>query len=159
MLKNSSEAFNRHLLRKANNMATDKLFSVAGTSKHPTLGHKIRFANDELRVKNLSKSNHTDILLVSLPNEMTKVEAALFIRGLDEFQGVAEQAAIADFLDRNSTDPAARSTKPAKEKVSKPKAEKPSIEDIRARAASKTNAYTEAMAAVGPAPDMEDQAF
>jgi len=139
-------------------MATDKLFSVAGTSKHPTLGHKIRFANDELRVKNLSKSNHTDILLISLPNEMTKVEAALFIRGLDEFQGVAEQAAIADFLDRNEG-PAARSTKPAKARVSKPKAEKPSIEDIRARAASKTNAYTEAMAAVGPAPDMEDQAF
>ncbi|NBS94450.1 hypothetical protein EBT11_09680 [bacterium] len=153
MLKNSSEAFKRHLLRKATNMATDKLFSVAGTSKHPTLGHKIRFANDELRVKNLSKSNHTDILLVSLPNEMTKVEAALFIRGLDEFQGVAEQAAIADFLDRNEG-PAARSTKPAKAKAAKP-----SIEDIRARAASKTNAYTEAMAAVGPAPDMEDQAF
>ena len=153
MLKNSSEAFKRHLLRKATNMATDKLFSVAGTSKHPTLGHKIRFANDELRVKNLSKSNHTDILLVSLPNEMTKVEAALFIRGLDEFQGVAEQAAIADFLDRNEG-PAARSIKPAKAKAAKP-----SIEDIRARAASKTNAYTEAMAAVGPAPDMEDQAF
>ena len=134
-------------------MATDKLFSVAGTSKHPTLGHKIRFANDELRVKNLSKSNHSDILLISLPNEMTKVEAALFIRGLDEFQGVAEQAAIADFLDRNEG-PAARSIKPAKAKAAKP-----SIEDIRARAASKTNAYTEAMAAVGPAPDMEDQAF
>lgn len=159
MLKNSSEAFNTHLLRKATNMATDKLFSVAGTSKHPTLGHKIRFANDELRVKNLSKSNHSDILLISLPNEMTKVEAALFIRGLDEFQGVAEQAAIADFLDRNSAGPAARSTKPAKEKVSKPKAEKPSMEAIKARAASKTDAYTEAKEAVGLAPDMENQAF
>jgi hypothetical protein len=87
-------------------MATDKLFTVAGTSKHPEHGFKVRFANDSMRVKNLAKSGHTDITLIELDAPMTKLDAVNFIKTLDEFQGVSEQSAIADYLDRNDEKPA-----------------------------------------------------
>lgn len=99
-------------------MATDKLFTVAGTSKLDGVV-KCRWANDSMRVKVLAKSGHEDITLIELPNAMTKLEAIKFIQGLDEFQGVAEQSAIADYLDRKEDAPKAE--KPTKA----PKAEKP----------------------------------
>jgi len=145
-------------------MATDKLFTVAGTSKHPTLGHKVRFANDVLRVKNLAKSNHTDILLVELPNEMSKREAVLFIKGLDEFSGVAEQAAIADYLETNA-DPATKAPKTAKTKAA------PTMDSIKAKVKAKVTpqvpaikgmtpmGFKELEEAVGLAPDLEDKPF
>jgi hypothetical protein len=86
-------------------MATDKLFTVAGTSKLDG-SVKCRFANDVMRVKVLAKSGHEDITLIELPEPLTKLAAVKFIQGLDEFQGVAEQAAIADYLDRNDEKPA-----------------------------------------------------
>lgn len=79
-------------------MATDKLFTVAGTSKLD--GEvKVRFANDVMRIKVLAKHGHEDINLIELPNEMTKVQAAQFLKTLDEFSSAADQAAIADYLD------------------------------------------------------------
>lgn len=82
-------------------MATDKLFSVAGVS---TLNGqtKVRFANDELRVKVLMKHGHTDPILIGLDTAMTKLDAVKFIKDLPEFAGVAAQAAIADYLDANA---------------------------------------------------------
>lgn len=134
-------------------MATDKLFTVAGTSKHPSLGHKVRFANDVLRVKNLAKSDHTDIILVELPNEMTKMDAVLFIKGLDEFSGVSEQAAIADYLETNAG-PAAKTTKAPKTKAA------PTMASIKAKVKAKAKVdMKELEAAVGLAPDLEDQPF
>ena len=52
-------------------MATDKMFTVAGVS---TLNGetKVRFANDELRVKVLMKHGHTDPILIGLETAMTK---------------------------------------------------------------------------------------
>lgn len=85
-------------------MATDKLFTVAGTSKLDG-EMKVRFANDVMRVKVLAKHGHEDITLIELPSEMTKLDAVKFIKGLDEFAGVAEQAAIADYLDRKDEKP------------------------------------------------------
>lgn len=80
---------------------TDKLYTVAGTS---TLNGetKARFANDTMRIKVLSKNGHTDIMLVELPNEMTKLQAAQFISGLDEFSGAAEQEAVAEYLGKHT---------------------------------------------------------
>ena len=79
-------------------MATDKLFTVVGIS---TLNGetKVRFANDTLRTKVLQKHNHTDIVLVELPEAMTKLDAVKAIQFGEEFQSVAAQAAIADYLD------------------------------------------------------------
>jgi len=55
-------------------MATDKLFTVVGTSKLDG-ETKVRFANDTLRTKVLQKHGHTDIVLVELDTAMTKLEA------------------------------------------------------------------------------------
>jgi hypothetical protein len=59
-------------------MATAKRFAVAGVS---TLNGKtkIRFANDTMRIKILAKNGHTNVELVSLPNEMTKAEIAAYL--------------------------------------------------------------------------------
>ena len=100
-------------------MATDKLYTVAGTS---TLNGemKVRFANDVMRIKVLAKHGHEDITLVELPNAMSKVEAVKFIKTIDEFSGVAEQAAIADYLDRKDEAPKAKTApKVAKVKATK----------------------------------------
>lgn len=80
---------------------TNKLFTVAGVSNLD--GEvKVRFANDVMRVKVLTKSGHKDITLIELPEPMTKLDAAKFIQPLDEFQSVAAQSAIGDYLDRNA---------------------------------------------------------
>jgi predicted metal-dependent RNase len=91
---------------------TDKLYTVAGTS---TLNGetKARFANDTMRIKVLSKNGHTDIMLVELPTEMTKLQAAQFISGLDEFSGAAEQEAIAEYLGKHTPKTAKVVTKKA----------------------------------------------
>jgi hypothetical protein len=140
-------------------MATDKLFTVCGTSK--LNGEvKVRFANDVMRVKVLAKSGHEDITLIELPEAMLKIDAAKFIQSLDEFQGVAEQAAIADYLDRNDEKPAkapkAKAEKPAKTatvkapKAKAPKAKAPVIVDEADD--DKPIGYAELEAAVGEAP-------
>ena len=53
---------------------TDKLYAVAGVSTQNG-STKVRFANDIMRSKILQKNGHTDILLETLPREMTKGEA------------------------------------------------------------------------------------
>lgn len=121
-------------------MATDKLFTVAGTSKLNG-EYKVRFANDVLRIKVLTKHGHEDITLVELPNAMTKLEAVNFIKTLDEFSGVAAQAAIADYLDRK--DEAPKTAKAA------PKAAK----------APAKKAAPKATAKVADTSDMEDAPF
>lgn len=107
-------------------MATDKMFTVAGTSKLNG-EFKVRFANDVMRIKVLAKHGHEDITMIELPNAMTKLEAAKFIQSLDEFQGVAEQAAIADYLD-GKTPKAEKPAKAEKTVKSAPKARKPKAE-------------------------------
>lgn len=110
-------------------MATDKLFTVVGTSK--LNGEmKVRFANDVMRVKVLAKHGHSDINLIELDTPMSKLEAVKILKTVDEFQGVAEQAAIADYLDRKDEKPAkaAKAKAPAKTatvKAPKVKAAKP----------------------------------
>ncbi len=111
-------------------MATDKLFTVAGTSK--LNGEmKVRFANDVMRIKVLAKHGHEDITLVELPNAMSKLDAVKFIKTVDEFSGVAEQAAIADYLDRKDEKPA----KAKAEKTAAPKAKAATAKAPKAKAA------------------------
>jgi hypothetical protein len=110
-------------------MATDKLFTVVGTSKLDG-ETKVRFANDTLRTKILQKHDHTDINLVELDRPMTKLEAVLAIKDGDEFASAACQAAIADYLDRNQ--PTAKTPKAAPKataKVAKPAVVKATVAD------------------------------
>jgi len=104
-------------------MATDKLFTVVGTSKLDG-ETKVRFANDTLRTKVLQKHGHTDIVLVELDNAMTKLEAVQTIQFAEEFQSAAAQSAIADYLDAKSpkvksvaTPTATKAKAPAKAKA------------------------------------------
>jgi hypothetical protein len=110
-------------------MATSKLFTVAGVSTQNGEA-KIRFATDVMRIKVLAKNGHEDIQLVELPSEMTKVDAAKFIRGIDEFAGVAAQSAIADYLDKYDAE-----SKPAKKAVAKTAVKAPAKAKAKAKAA------------------------
>lgn len=114
-------------------MATSKLFTVAGVSTYKGES-KIRFATDVMRIKVLAKNGHEDIQLVELPSEMSKVEAAKFIRGLDEFQAVSSQSAIADYLDKYDAE-----SKPAKTVKAAPKAKAP----VKAKAKAAVTADAE----------------
>jgi len=53
---------------------TDKQYAVAGVSTQ-TGKTKVRFANDIMRTKVLAKNGHTDIILETLPREMSKTDA------------------------------------------------------------------------------------
>lgn len=86
---------------------TNQTFTVAGTSKHNGQ-FKVRFANDLMRTKNLTKSGHTDITLVELPKAMTKLDAIKHIATLDEFSTAGSKAAIMDYLDRKDSAPKAK---------------------------------------------------
>jgi hypothetical protein len=86
---------------------TDQTFTVAGTSKHNG-GFKVRFANDMMRIKNLTKSGHDEIVLVELPKAMTKLDAIKHIATLDEFNNVGSKSAIMDYLDRKDVEPKAK---------------------------------------------------
>lgn len=82
-------------------MATAKKFAVAGVS---TLNGKtkIRFANDAMRVKILAKNGHTDVDLIELPREMTKVEIAQYLVEAGFGKGnAAVEAAIKDLAKKN----------------------------------------------------------
>jgi hypothetical protein len=84
-------------------MATDKKFAVAGVS---TLEGKtkIRFANDTMRIKILSKNGHQGVDLVTLPNEMTKAEIAEHLKEIGFGSGKPEvEAAIAYVAKKNPT--------------------------------------------------------
>lgn len=61
-------------------MATEKLFTVAGTATNPDGTTKARFANDMVaRVKILTKAGCSNIDLVELPQPMTKLEALQYL--------------------------------------------------------------------------------
>jgi len=73
-------------------MATDKLFTVAGTATQNGVT-KARFANDMVaRVKILTKAGCTNINLVELPRPMTKLEALQHLQSLGITEGDAGYA-------------------------------------------------------------------
>ena len=116
--------------------ASTQTFAFAGVS---TLAGetKVRFANDQLRVKVLAKNGHKDIDLVELKNPMTKEDAIAFLISIDFDNGneTVKNALIEATMKR--------AVAPAKEpkvkavKVAKPKAVKPTIEAIKAKAKPK----------------------
>ena len=71
-------------------MATEKLFTVAGTATNPDGTVKARFANDLVaRIKILNKAGCTNINLVELPRAMTKLEALQHLQGMGITEGDA----------------------------------------------------------------------
>lgn len=104
-------------------MATDKLFNVVGVSKLDG-EYKVRFANDLMRIKVLTKSGHEDIRLAELDAPVTKYEAVLQLQAMDEFQDAAAQSTIAEYLEdkapkapKAKAAPAPKAKAPAKAKT------------------------------------------
>lgn len=113
-------------------MATDKLFKVVGISKHPAGDYKVRFANDIMRIKVLTKGGHTDVRLMELDEPMSKMAAVVEMSKQDEFQDVAAKATIAEYIERNTprTKPEATPTATKKAAVKAPaKAKVAVVED------------------------------
>ena len=123
-------------------MATDKLFTVVGTSKLDGVT-KVRFANDVMRTKVLQKHGHEDIILVELPEAMSKLDAVKAIQSDEAFADAASQAAIADYLDAKSPKEKAVKSTPAKAKAP----------------ATKAPAKAKATAKVADTSDLEDAPF
>jgi hypothetical protein len=108
---------------------TNKLYSVAGVSKFNGQ-YKVRFANDIARVKLLHKNGNTDIELMDLPEPMTKSKIVEHLKTTNLMDNPEYRLAI---------DTADAKYNPVETvKVRKPKSSNtPSLEKIRARAATK----------------------
>lgn len=73
-------------------MATEKLFTVAGTATDKGIT-KVRFANDLVaRIKILNKAGCTDIDLIELPKGMTKLEALQYLTEVEHGKNKPEAA-------------------------------------------------------------------
>lgn len=83
-------------------MATDKLYSVVGTTVQPDGQMKIRWTNNIFRIKILQREGHTDIQLVDLGKEMTKYDAVKAMQSLDQFQEAKYQSVIAEYLEEKA---------------------------------------------------------
>ena len=82
-------------------MATNKTYTVAGTSASNGKT-KVRFAQDYVsRFKILNKNGHTDIELIELGSAMSKADICKMLMGHDKFQSEAQQSAISEFVVRN----------------------------------------------------------
>lgn len=101
------------------------MFKVAGVSILKGEA-KVRFANDMTRVKVLDKNGHTDVELLELPEAMDKPAVVTYLKTTDLYKDARFTQAI------DNADAKYNAVKTVK--VSKPKAEKPSIEAIKARA-------------------------
>jgi hypothetical protein len=104
-----------------------KTFAVGGVSKSKG-GYKVRFATDMTRVKILAKTD-ADIQLMELPRAMTKPELVTHLKTTDLYANADYRAAIDAADDKYNGDVKVSSVKV--------KAEKPSIESIKARAKTK----------------------
>lgn len=73
---------------------SEKLYTVAGTSVHDG-ETKVRWANDFVaRSKVLQKRGDTDIVLINLPEPMTKLQALEYLQSHGSFTGPDQIYAI-----------------------------------------------------------------
>ena len=102
-----------------------KLFSVAGITVHNG-NAKVRFTEDMgRRVKQFSKGGATRVDFVTLPNAMNKIDALRYMLTLEQFASAEDQATINDTLSDRE--------KEARKGEVKVKAQKPSLDAIKAR--------------------------
>lgn len=91
-------------------------YSHAGVSKQKG-EFKVRYANDQMRVKILAKNGHSDIDIVELPEPMTKAEIVAYLLKIDFDNGNKEvRAALEAAADKRGV------TVPAKKAAPKAKA-------------------------------------
>lgn len=124
-------------------MTTNASYAYAGVS---TLKGevKVRYANDQMRIKVLQKNGHTDIDLVQLINPMQKDDAVAYLISIDFARGNATVQAALDAEVEKRAEPAPKA----------PKA--PSMAKLKARAQDKIAADT---AEVTIDPALEDAPY
>ena len=84
------------------NMNNTNTYTVAGVSTKNGVT-KARFSNDlETRLYHLGYSEHENIVVVELPVAMTKMDAALHLKTLPEFQTELAAAAIDAYIEKNT---------------------------------------------------------
>lgn len=94
-------------------MANAKTFTVAGVSTSNGIA-KVRFSGNMAQRMGMLAGTHTDITLVELSGELSKLDAAIELQGVDTMQGEAEQAVIAAFIEKNTPRDAAPRGRPVK---------------------------------------------
>ena len=129
-----------------------KSFRFAGVSTRNGVC-KVRFANDQMRVKVLAKTGSSDIDLIELKNPMTKEDAVKYLISIDFDNGnaVVRAALEKDLAKRQpapAKEPKVEVAKVAKAKVTKTKAT-PSIEGIKAKAKAKVKVAAESTESAG----------
>lgn len=114
-------------------------FNFAGVSRRNG-EFKVRFANDQMRVKVLAKTGSSDIDLIELREPMTKEEAVAYLIEIDfaTRDGVTNAEVHAALLaaqeKREPKEPKVKVAKEPKVKVAKAKKPTMSLEGIAARA-------------------------
>jgi len=130
-------------------MASNKLFTVAGLTKHSAGSvtvEKVRFGTDLIRLikmlNNPKKIWHKPseqclapqrVDMVELPSAMTKEDALNFLASHPEFQSPSDQATIKDEIEsRTPKAPRVKKEKTVKVKAAKKTA--PTLDSIKSRA-------------------------
>jgi hypothetical protein len=115
-------------------------FTYAGVSKHKG-EFKVRFANDQMRVKVLAKNDHTDIDIIALPDAMTKEAAVAYLTQIafwDKGGVVNAEVRAAIEAEQTKREPKAASKDKPKKEAKKPKKEVPAkaitLDAIKAKA-------------------------
>jgi hypothetical protein len=115
-------------------------FTYAGVSKHKG-EFKVRFANDQMRVKVLAKNDHTDIDIIALPDAMTKEAAVVYLTQIafwDKGGVVNAEVRAAIEAEQTKREPKAASKDKPKKEAKKPKKEVPAkaitLDAIKAKA-------------------------
>jgi hypothetical protein len=116
------------------------VFTYAGVSKHKG-EFKVRFANDQMRVKVLAKNEHTDIDIIALPDAMTKEAAVAYLTQItfwDKNGQVNAEVRAAIEAEQTKREPKAASKDKPKKEAKKPKKEAPAkaitLDTIKAKA-------------------------
>jgi hypothetical protein len=140
-----------------------KSFTHAGVSKLNG-EFKVRFANDQMRVKVLAKNGHKDIDILELKHAMTKEDAVAFLLSIDFDNGNKEVRAALEAEQGKRSEAPAKADKPKAEKAPKAKATKaaPSMEGIKAKVAAKKSAPKSTVSkaeVVAQLADLEDAPF
>jgi hypothetical protein len=105
------------------------MFKVGGVSSHNGRT-KVRFANDMTRVKVLVKGGHTDVVLMTLPRAMSKLEVAQYIKSTDLYQNPLYTEAVDTAIAKYSGEDAVK----VKAKVKAKAKDEPSLEALVQRA-------------------------
>lgn len=112
-------------------------FKYAGVSTNEKGNTKVRFANDQMRIKVMAKGGHTNINLLELPSDMDKPEIVAWLKTTALMENDLFRSAIEEADEKyNSVKTKRTSTVKATKKV---KSADETLADLKARAAAVTS--------------------